>query len=158
MCSLLPELSYASILVLRGLTGFFLAGISGWDEDSLRFLRTGTWKGLEFFGRALVLDTALPHLIASFDASLDWRMVIFVTSGLTLVGGALIKFFVGEEPFRKKGRQPKFGAMGEVFKSKEFRAATFGYFGHMWELYAFWAFVLIILAQYRAYHLVPVNI
>lgn len=155
----LPGLTYTSILLFRGLTGFFLAGIYpvGMKIASDHY-KNGLGKALSFLVGALVLGTSFPHLIASFDASLNWRMVLFVTSGLGVFGGALIKFFVGEGPFRKMGQQPKFGAMGKVFKNKEFRAAAFGYFGHMWELYAFWAFVPIILSQFRAQHLISINV
>jgi hypothetical protein len=43
-----------------------------------------------------------------------------------------------------------------IFRNKNFRAAAFGYFGHMWELYAFWTFVPILLATYLKLH--PTNV
>lgn len=53
--------------------------------------------------------------------------------------------FVPSGPARK--RAPSFhpGQILRIFRSSEFRAASFGYFGHMWELYTFWAFVPVIL-------------
>jgi predicted MFS family arabinose efflux permease len=57
----------------------------------------------------------------------------------------LILFFVGEGPFRKPATHFEPSAIIRVFRSADFRAAAFGYFGHMWELYTFWAFVPAIL-------------
>lgn len=143
---LLLEASFYQILVFRFLTGFFLAGIYPVGmKIAADYYEKGLGKVLSFLVGALVLGTALPHLIASFDTSFDWKIVILATSCLAIVGGLLIKLFVGEGPFRKMGQKPKFTDMGKVFRNKSFRAAAFGYFGHMWELYAFWAFVPIVI-------------
>ncbi|MEM0941433.1 MAG: MFS transporter [Bacteroidota bacterium] len=137
---------YKGVLLFRFLTGFFLAGIYpvGMKIASDHFER-GLGKAMSFLVGALVIGTALPHLIASLNHSFDWKMVIYVTSILAAVGGLLMKLFVGEGPHKKKGEQPKISAMGMAFKNNSFRGAAFGYFGHMWELYAFWAFVPIML-------------
>ncbi|MEQ6168448.1 MFS transporter [Ekhidna sp. MALMAid0563] len=153
------DVSFSQILIFRFLTGFFLAGIYPVGmKIAADYFEKGLGKALSFLVGALVLGTALPHLIASIEVSYDWRLVLIITSVLAVLGGLLIKLFVGEGPFRSKLQVPKFRSIGLVFKNKEFRAASFGYFGHMWELYAFWAFVPIILAQYSAYHLTAVNI
>ena len=140
------QYSYFGILVFRFLTGFFLAGIYpvGMKIASDHFEK-GLGRAMSFLVGALVLGTALPHLLAAFDQTLDWKIVFYVTSGLATLGGLIIKLFVGEGPFQKKVQSPNFGDIALVFKKKPFRAAAFGYFGHMWELYAFWAFVPIMI-------------
>ena len=37
------------------------------------------------------------------------------------------------------------GNVMHAFRNRDFRASAFGYFGHMWELYAFWTLVPILL-------------
>lgn len=140
------QTTYTEILIFRFMTGFFLAGIYpvGMKIASDHFEK-GLGKAMSFLVGALVLGTALPHLLASYDSAFDWKLVLYTTSALAVSGGLLIQIFVGEGQFKKQGQKPRFSNMAGVFKKKEFRAAAFGYFGHMWELYAFWAFVPLML-------------
>jgi len=66
--------------------------------------------------------------------------------------------FVGDGPFRKKSGGFQWTAFKEIFSSKKWRQAAFGYFGHMWELYTFWGFVPLILGLYAAKNNVILNI
>lgn len=142
-----------SILILRFLTGFFLAGIYpvGMKIAADHFEK-GLGKSLGFLVGALVLGTAFPHLLKDIKGDLPWELVLIATSLLATIGGALMLFLVPDGPYRKAGKGIQLSAIFHVFKKRSFRASAFGYFGHMWELYTFWAFVPIILGLYAEVH------
>ena len=139
-----------SIGLLRFITGFFLAGIypvgmkiaADWFPRKLG-------NALGFLVGALVLGTAFPHLLTSQFYSLPWKQVLLFTSLLALTGGLLVLFLI---PAPSQGTKHRFqpAACLWVFRSPDFRSAAFGYFGHMWELYTFWAFIPLILQVYNA--------
>ncbi len=142
-----------SILGFRFLTGFFLAGIYPVGmKIASDYFREGLGKALGYLVGALVLGTALPHFIKSVSLGWSWKYVIVVTSLLTVIGGVLIAFVLGDGPFHRKGQKIDLSAFLRVFKDRKFRSPAFGYFGHMWELYAFWAFVPLLLQNYNAQH------
>jgi len=145
--------SYASILTLRFLTGFFLAGIYPVGmKIASDYFDKGLGKSLGFLVGALVLGTAFPHLLKSLIGAVSWELVIMLTSSIAVLGGLLMLAFVPLGPFSKKSSGFKFLAFFVVFQKKEFRQAAFGYFGHMWELYAFWAFVPLLITTYTSMH------
>lgn len=142
-----------NLLFFRFLTGFFLAGIYPVGmKIASDYFDKGLGKSLGFLVGALVLGTAFPHFLKSISFSFSWRYVIYITTFLALIGGSLIFFLVPDGPFRKQGQQLKWSAFFIAFRNQHFKAAAFGYFGHMWELYTFWAFVPLMLVQYQQYH------
>ncbi len=144
-------ISETNLLIFRFSTGFFLAGIYPVGmKIAADYVDKGLEKSLGFLVGALVLGTAFPHLLKSFTAHFPYQNVIYSTSILAIIGGSLI-YFLPDGPFRKPNLNFKLNAIFEGFKNKEFRKAAFGYFGHMWELYAFWAFVPIILSKNNAF-------
>jgi len=139
------------ILLFRFLTGFFLAGIYPVGmKIASDYYQAGVGKSLGFLVGALVLGTAFPHFLKNFTIGFPWRYVIYSTSSLSVLGGLSILLFVRDGPFRKQAQKLKFTAFLKGFRSGDFRAIAFGYFGHMWELYAFWAFVPIMLGSYNS--------
>ena len=154
-CSLLAAFTNILILffqdlsvvsVLRFATGFFLAGIYpvGMKIAAEKF-PDKLGNALGFLVGALVLGTSLPHLLDGFG---DWKMVAMITSVLAFTGGLLVLIFIPSEiPKIKNVFNPR--AIPVLFQSKNFKRAAFGYFGHMWELYAFWAFVPLIIGKFN---------
>ncbi len=150
----------ASILSMRFATGFFLAGIYPVGmKIAADYFDKGLGKSLGFLVGALVLGTGFPHIFKGIVQECHWELVIISTSIMAIVGGSLIYKFVPNGPYRKYGKAPDLSAFFKVFNNRKFRAPAFGYFGHMWELYAFWTFVPVLLTSYfEAHNLAVLNI
>jgi MFS family permease len=139
--------SLSTLLATRFVTGFFLAGIypvgmkiaSGWYQKDLG-------HALGLLVGALVLGTAFPHLLKGLGHAWPWQAVVIGVSVLCALGGVLMFALVPDGPHLSRGTKFDQTALAAVFRSPSFRASAFGYFGHMWELYAFWAFVPVALA------------
>jgi MFS family permease len=150
---LLAGQTTATLLALRFAVGFFLAGIYPVGmKIASDYYKGGLGKALGYLVGALVLGTALPHLLRLLAAGDAWRGVVLATSGLALGGGLLLWWRVPDGPFRRAGGRLKPAAAWRVFRDRPFREAALGYFGHMWELYTFWAFVPLWLAAYAQRH------
>ena len=148
-----PGNSLWTLIFFRFGTGFFLAGIYPVGmKIAADYFEKGLGKSLGYLVGALVLGTALPHFIKGLGAQIPWRMVVRTTSGLALAGGLMIVLLIANGPYRRAAQQVRITAFFELFKIKGLRTAAFGYFGHMWELYAFWAFVPLILQSYFMQH------
>src|SRR6056297_3900999 len=143
------------VLSARFITGFFLAGIypvgmkiaSDWHRE-------GLGKALGYLVGALVIGTAFPHLLKFIGSEYPWRFVFIGTTVIAAGGGLLLFLTVKDGPFRSpsKGFRFEYNAILRLFRNKNFRSASFGYFGHMWELYTFWAFVPVMLSYYLEIH------
>ncbi len=137
------------VYVSRFLTGFFLAGIYPVGmKIAADYFDQDLGKSLGYLLGALVLGTAFPHLLRSQLQTFPWETVIIITSAVALIGGLLILILVPDGPFRKPQTGLRAGVLPQLFADKNFKAAAFGYFGHMWELYAFWAFVPVVATMF----------
>lgn len=144
---------FASLITFRFLTGFSLAGIYPVGmKIAADYFEKGLGKSLGYLVGALVLGTAFPHLLKEITETLPWKLVLFGTSGLAVTGGFLMLLLVPDGPYRTPSTTLNLSAFLKVFKKRDFRSAAFGYFGHMWELYTFWAFVPVILRTYLEVH------
>lgn len=145
----LSSTDLAWLMVLRFITGFFLAGIypvgmkiaAGWYKK-------GLGNALGFLIGALVLGTAFPHLLKGGLSSVPWQTIILLSSGICMLGGVLMFLLIPDGPYLIKGTRFNPLAVVTLFRHRELRAAALGYFGHMWELYTLWAFVPVFLAAY----------
>jgi MFS family permease len=137
--------SAGAAIPLRFLTGFFLAGVY---PPALKLMATwfrrGRGTALGILVGALTLGSAMPHLVNGLGG-LDWHTVVYATSALTLAGGLLaLAVPDGPYPFPQATFDPH--QARRVFANRGVRLASLGYFGHMWELYAMWAWFVVFYA------------
>lgn len=94
---------------------------------------------------ALTLGSSLPHLFRTIAETVDWRLVIALSSAASLVAGVSFLLFAqeGPYPFGKAVFHPR--QIGRVLRDRNLLLVNIGYFGHMWELYAMWAWLLIFI-------------
>ena len=143
--------SIAIGLPLRFITGLFLAGVY---PPALKLMATwfregrGTALGVLLGG--LTVGSATPYLVRGLGG-LDWHVVIYATSVLTLAGGLIAEFGISEGPFPFPRAEFDLRQVGLVFTNRGVRLASLGYFGHMWELYAMWAWFLVFFSESSAY-------
>jgi len=137
-------------LTLRVVTGILLAAVY---PPALKMVSTwfreGRGKALGFMIGALTLGSALPHLINA-SGGLNWRIVIGGTSVLSSLGGLLILMVRGNGPYPFPKSTFKFGAALTALRNRPVALANLGYIGHMWELYAMWAWVAAFFASLPA--------
>src|SRR5215469_7514757 len=147
-CFALFSHGLAGAAVFRFLVGVCLAGIYPIGMKLVvSWVPKRTGAALAYLVGMLTLGTALPQGVRFIGAQWNWQAVILSSSGLAIAGAALI-FSLGDGPHLaiRSGLSRLAGVLS-AFKSEKLRAAALGYFGHMWELYAFWTLVPLILSS-----------
>ncbi len=131
---------FAVGITLAGIYPLGMKLIVSWDPQ-----RAGQSLGL--LVGMLTLGTALPHGIRMLGGSISWQAVILASSALALIGAVVIGLLGDGPHLRLKSRASNVANKHvlSAFRTADFRASAFGYFGHMWELYAFWTLVPLLL-------------
>lgn len=130
-------------VVLRAFTGAAMAGVypvgmkiaAGWGKTDRALL-------VSLLVGALTIGSASPHLMA-LAGGVDWRLTIWVSTVIATAGGVAI-FAVGLGPWHARAATLDVSAIGLIWTNRSLRLAVLGYLGHMWELYAFWAWVAVV--------------
>jgi MFS family permease len=128
---------------LRALTGAMMAGVypvgmkiaAGWGRTDRALL-------ISLLVGALTIGSASPHLMA-FLGGADWRATIRASTLAAAAGGVAI-LAIGLGPHHARAPTLDFTAIRLVWTERPIRLAVLGYIGHMWELYAFWAWVAVV--------------
>jgi len=134
-------------LTLRFVTGLAMAGayppamkiIATWFRER-RGLAIGVLIG------ALTVGSAIPHFIRGVT-DLPWRQTLLAASGLATIAALIVWLGVSEGPYRFPPARFDVRMAATVFRERPLRLACFGYFGHMWELYAMWAWLGVFFAE-----------
>ena len=136
----LRGLDFAAIWVLRFAVGLCLAGIYPLGMKMIvQWVGARPAAALGWLVGMLTLGTAMPHAIRASGASWSWQAVVIASSLLALAGAAIVRL-LGDGPYAAtSSARSQRGTLRSVFAIPGFRASAFGYFGHMWELYAFWS-------------------
>ncbi|MEA3511106.1 MAG: MFS transporter, partial [Actinomycetota bacterium] len=134
---------------LRFVTGMALAGaypsgmkaMAGWFQKG-RGMALGVLVG------ALTIGSAGPHLIRGIG--LDWQGVLIGASVFAVVGAVVMISSVSDGPFEVASSSFSFRHIGAALCNRGVRLSTYGYLGHMWELYAMWTWTAAFLAASAA--------
>ena len=140
----MTESTVSTTLGLRFLTGMFLAGVypsglkvmAGW-------FKSGRGMALGVLVGALTVGSASPHLVRGLG--LEWQGVVVAASAFTMLAAGVMTR-VGDGPYEVPTQTFQWRHVARVVGNRGVRLATYGYLGHMWELYAMWTWTATFLA------------
>ena len=140
--------SVAGLLVVRLATGFSLAGIYPVGmKVAADWFQAGLGKALGWLVGALAVGSAFPFLLRQIPQS--WPALIWETSAIATLGGLVVGFLIPTGPYRKAGAQTLDPSIVcALFRDRMFASAAMAYWGHMWELYAFWTWCPVVWGAY----------
>ncbi len=129
-------------LALRFFTGVSLAGVypiavklvSLWFDDN-----KGVSMGILIAG--LTLGSALPHLVSAFPITVSWEVIILISSVFALSASFLIGVFLPEKTDYANEVEETRHSIKVLLKNRKVMLANYGYWFHMWELYAMWTWL-----------------
>lgn len=141
--ALLLQPGFAGAVAARFVTGLALAGLY---PPAMKLMATWFVRGrglaMGFLIGGLTLGSSMPHLFRGFGDGIDWHLVVIASTVATLASALVFGLLVREGPhgFGRATFDPRQALA--VLRNRPVLLANLGYFGHMWELYAMWAWFL----------------
>lgn len=138
----------ASGVPLRFAVGLCLAGVYPLGMKLIvSWVPERAGHALAWLVGMLTLGTALPHGLRWLGTGLPWQATMGLAAALAVVAAGLM-LYLGDGPHLRRNPQAarlRPQRLLQAFAIPAFRASALGYFGHMWELYAFWTLVPALL-------------
>jgi len=135
-------------LCLRFLTGFCLAGVY---PVGMKIVATWTLKdrglGIGLLVGALTVGSAGPQFLNAVGGLHNWRFVLYLAALLAAIGGLLVAFFVRSGPYGGRAARFRWDYLRVLLGQRALLLSNLGYLGHMWELYAMWAWLALFLTS-----------
>ncbi|NIZ07843.1 nitrate/nitrite transporter [Pseudooceanicola sp. HF7] len=143
-------------IALRFLTGVALAGVY---PPAMKLMATwfiaGRGLAMGLLVAGLCFGSALPHLVRALTFGLEWQVVVMATSAAGGLSVLIFGLVVREGPFAFPRAVFNPRQTLQILRDRPVMLANLGYFGHMWELYAAWAWMLAFGTAASAAGLAP---
>ena len=142
------DTGFLAVVILRIATGVMLAGVYpvGMKLMATWFVR-GRGLAIGVLVGALTVGSASPHLVKAFVEAEHWRTVMLVSSLSAAAAAVLAATVARTGPHLPSAATFDWTYFARVWRDEAVRRANFGYLGHMFELYAMWAWAPVLVAE-----------
>lgn len=138
--------NFSAALLLRFATGLFLAGVyPPAMKMAATWFRAQRGLAIGMVVGALVIGKSSPYLIQALPYASP-SVVVLVASAGAVAAAILVATLYRDGPHAFASRPFSLGLVRSVWSSREWRLATGGYLGHMFELYSFWTWIAAFAA------------
>lgn len=142
------EAGFLAVILLRMATGVMLAGVYpvGMKLMATWFVR-GRGLAIGVLVGALTVGSASPHLVKAFVPPQEWTKVMLTSSLCAVIAAAMAATLARTGTHLPTAARFDWTYFARMWRDEAVRRANFGYLGHMFELYAMWAWAPVLVAQ-----------